>query len=183
MSFEHTDQYKAKRRAQLLRTAGPKEYRHFHELYREDIYKLMGKLVEIIEIHGRNHKKNKIAAEKFEKVEHFAKVNNGWPGPRHYDSHQPTKDRDRRAEGKGTADLHCDDCNHNYDIWQAKCPRCAKLAEKEYERILAENKNFKSFFSMVLGEDENPVEIHINQNFPLTDTSFRSKPKKRRGTK
>jgi hypothetical protein len=36
---------------------------------------------------------------------------------------------------------------------------------------------------MVLGEDENPVEIHINQNFPLTDTSFRSKPKKRRGTK
>jgi len=148
---------------------------------REKLLDLIQKIVEIIGISAIDGRKKQIAAAKFEKVEQFIAVNNGW-GEKKDKGHEPIKHKDRRAEGKQSGNLHCDDCNHSFDLWQAKCPRCAALAEKKFKEIEAVNENFKSFFNMILSDDGEPIEIHIKQNFPL-QTAFTSIPKKRRGSK
>jgi len=181
MSDENKKPYISRAKSQTYRPAGPKESMDIVMEYRGEIVEITLRVLEILGKYGREFPENKVAAEKFEKVEHFVAVNNGW-AEKKYKGHEPIKHKDRRAEGKQSGNLHCDECNHSFDLWQAKCPRCTAQVEKKLKAVQAENDNFKSFFNMIVGDEAEITEIHINQNFPL-NKAFTSIPKKRRGMK
>jgi len=117
--------------------------------YRDDIISVQLKIIEIMQIFEHyKHVSAKIPA-----IEAFAKVNHCWDTQNIPQAHRPIMHKDSRGNGTELkTGIDCLTCNHNYDPWQAVCPRCAKLAHEKYKATEAENKNLKSFFKLIMEE-------------------------------
>lgn len=150
---EHKRAYTSRLAPQKYRPGSPAELLDIAMEYRESIYNLVLRMIEIIGNHSQNHIKNRIAGEKMERIKSFVDVNHGW-GCTKFPYTKPLITReDRRDRGsKSKSGIDCLTCHHNYDSWQAVCPRCVKIKEVKYKAIEAENINLKSFLRTIIGE-------------------------------